>query len=75
MGPCRRDTGALRREEDTWTGVALPGFWMDTFEVTNRQFKAFVDAGGYRNTQYWTRRSLNTDAQCPWRQPWRDFAT
>ena len=36
-------------------GVALPGFWMDTFEVTNRQFKAFVDAGGYRNTQYWTR--------------------
>ena len=25
----------------------LPGYWMDTYEVSNRQFKAFVDAGGY----------------------------
>jgi len=27
--------------------VALDGFWMDTLEVTNRQFKEFVDATGY----------------------------
>ena len=26
---------------------------MDGFEVTNRQFKAFVDAGGYRTPEYW----------------------
>ena len=28
-------------------------FWMDRFELSNRQFKAFVDAGGYRTRQYW----------------------
>ena len=27
--------------------VKLDGFWMDTKEVTNRQFKEFVDATGY----------------------------
>ena len=29
----------------------VPDFWMDRFEVTNRQFKAFVDAGGYTNAR------------------------
>jgi hypothetical protein len=31
----------------------VPAFWMDRFEVTNRQFKAFVDAGGYSNRAHW----------------------
>ena len=34
--------------------VKVPGFWIDAFEVTNRQFKAFVDAGGYQKRDYWT---------------------
>ena len=33
--------------------VALPQFWIDRYEVTNRQFKAFVDAGGYTKREYW----------------------
>jgi dienelactone hydrolase len=28
-------------------------FWIDRMEVTNRQFKLFVDAGGYRERKYW----------------------
>jgi eukaryotic-like serine/threonine-protein kinase len=28
-------------------------FLIDKYEVTNRDFKKFVDAGGYRNPQYW----------------------
>ena len=31
----------------------VPEFLVDKFEVTNKQFKAFVDAGGYTNTGYW----------------------
>jgi dienelactone hydrolase len=31
----------------------LPDFWIDIYEVTNRQFKQFVDAGGYRTREYW----------------------
>ena len=33
--------------------IRLDDFFMDKFEVTNRDFKKFVDAGGYRNRQYW----------------------
>ena len=33
---------------------AVPEFLIDKFEVTNKQFKAFVDAGGYTNAAYWT---------------------
>ena len=35
-------------------GVTLPGFWLSRYEVTNAQFKRFVDAGGYQKDQYWT---------------------
>ncbi|MFI5178621.1 MAG: protein kinase [Vicinamibacterales bacterium] len=31
----------------------LPDFWIDVYEVTNRQFKQFIDAGGYRSQEYW----------------------
>ena len=31
----------------------LDDYWIDRFEITNRQFKAFVDQGGYRRRDYW----------------------
>jgi len=31
----------------------LPAFLVDRREVTNGQFKTFVDAGGYRDQRYW----------------------
>ncbi len=33
--------------------LLLESFLIDRFEVTNREFKEFVDAGGYREPQYW----------------------
>lgn len=33
--------------------IDLSNFLMDRFEVTNRQYKAFIDAGGYANATYW----------------------
>ncbi len=38
--------------QGTATAV-LPDFWIDKYEVTNREFKRFVDAGGYRDPKYW----------------------
>ena len=29
------------------------GFFIDRYEVTNRQFKEFIDKGGYNNPEYW----------------------
>jgi dienelactone hydrolase len=35
------------------TGFRLPDAWLDVYEVTNRQYKEFVDQGGYRTPSYW----------------------
>ncbi len=42
--------GAVTIDEES---VRRPAFWLDKFEVTNRRYKAFVDAGGYRDPTYW----------------------
>ena len=28
-------------------------FWVDQFEVTNKQYKEFIDSGGYENEDFW----------------------
>ena len=33
--------------------IDLPDTWLDVHEVTNRQYKEFVDKGGYRDARYW----------------------
>ncbi len=33
--------------------VDLPAFWLDRYEVTNRQFEAFVKGGGYERRELW----------------------
>jgi hypothetical protein len=33
--------------------ILLEDYWLDRYEVTNGQFKKFVDSGGYRKQQYW----------------------
>jgi dienelactone hydrolase len=38
---------------DNYGGVEVPEFLADKYEVTNREYKAFVDAGGYTNASYW----------------------
>ena len=37
-----------------WFGpYALPPYYVDKFEVTNREYQKFVDDGGYAKKQYW----------------------
>jgi tRNA A-37 threonylcarbamoyl transferase component Bud32/dienelactone hydrolase len=33
--------------------VEVGGFFLDRFEVTNREFQEFVDAGGYGDARFW----------------------
>jgi formylglycine-generating enzyme required for sulfatase activity/predicted Ser/Thr protein kinase/predicted esterase len=64
----RSHTFRLYRPDDTPSGmVAVPGgtvsfkgtsveltpFWIDRYEVTNREFKRFIDEGGYRRRELW----------------------
>ena len=31
----------------------IPAFFIDRYEVTNKQYKAFADGGGYQDPKYW----------------------
>lgn len=42
------------RDLDKGMGVEVDEFYMDQTEVTNVQFKEFVDDGGYDNPDFWT---------------------
>lgn len=48
--------------------VTLPDFWIDQLEVTNAAFKAFVDAGGYRDEKYWKQPFTAGDGVLPFAQ-------
>jgi len=44
------DNDQARKDELPKHNVKVNGFWMDATEVTNQQFKKFVDATGYKTT-------------------------
>ena len=46
----------------------LDDFWIDKFEVTNRQFKEFVDQGGYRRRDYWREPFIEGGRSLPWEE-------
>ena len=50
-GPLER--GPLIRPTQVMAGVTVEPYHLDRYEVTNRQFKEFVDAGGYESSQWW----------------------
>jgi formylglycine-generating enzyme required for sulfatase activity/tRNA A-37 threonylcarbamoyl transferase component Bud32/dienelactone hydrolase len=45
--------GMVRVQSTKTDAGTLPDFFIDKYEVTNRAFKVFVDAGGYRRPEYW----------------------
>jgi cephalosporin-C deacetylase-like acetyl esterase/predicted Ser/Thr protein kinase len=51
---------------DSLPPVKFGDFWIDRYEVTNTQFKAFVDAGGYRNREYWQEPFLIDGREAGW---------
>jgi formylglycine-generating enzyme required for sulfatase activity/tRNA A-37 threonylcarbamoyl transferase component Bud32/dienelactone hydrolase len=53
--------------------VDLDGFWLDKFEVTNREFKKFVDAGAYRRREYWKEPFVKDGREVSWEEGMRDL--
>jgi formylglycine-generating enzyme required for sulfatase activity/dienelactone hydrolase/predicted Ser/Thr protein kinase len=53
--------------------VALDGFWLDRFEVTNREFKVFLDAGGYRKREFWKQPFEETGRELGWEEAIQQF--
>ena len=46
----------------------LPKFYIDRFEVTNRQYQEFVDKGGYQRREYWKEKFLRDGRELSWEQ-------
>ena len=53
--------------------VELKDFWIDQYEVTNRQFKAFVDQGGYQKREYWKEEFRKDGKTVTWEQAMAQF--
>jgi formylglycine-generating enzyme required for sulfatase activity/dienelactone hydrolase len=51
----------------------LPSFYFDTYEVTNREYKKFIDAGGYRSREYWTEPFIRDSQEISWDEGLRDL--
>jgi dienelactone hydrolase len=47
-------------------GVTLDAFWVDAHEITNHEFKAFVEAGGYRRRELWDQSFVLDGAPLAW---------
>jgi dienelactone hydrolase len=46
--------------------VQIDGFLIDRHEVTNEEYKKFVDAGGYRKREFWKQPFLKDGQAIPW---------
>lgn len=48
--------------------IKLDAFQIDRFEVTNREYQAFVDQGGYRDRKYWKQEFIKGARRLTWEE-------
>ena len=51
----------------------LSDFFIDKYEVTNKQYKEFLNSGGYRNRKYWKQKFTKEGRELPWEQAVKGF--
>jgi eukaryotic-like serine/threonine-protein kinase len=57
-----------------WVGpYQLPPYYLDRFEVTNRQFQEFIDEGGYKKREYWKQKFIQNGRELIWDEAMRLF--
>jgi len=53
--------------------VTIPDFFIDRFEVTNREYKQFIDAGAYRTLELWQEPFVKDGRAVPWDEALAEF--
>jgi eukaryotic-like serine/threonine-protein kinase len=48
--------------------IEFADYWIDEYEVTNRQYKKFVDAGGYEKKEYWKQKFVKNEKELTWEE-------
>lgn len=56
-GPFRMGSNDRLADEGPEYTVTLPDYWIDRYEVTNLQYKAFIDATGHRSPSHFRNRT------------------
>jgi dienelactone hydrolase len=56
----------LPLDSQTLPLLDLSDFLIDRYEVTNRQFKEFVEAGGYQKPEYWKHKFVKDGVELSW---------
>ena len=51
----------------------LDNFLIDRYEVTNKQFKEFLDQGGYQNREYWKYEFIKDGRVLQWEEAMTEF--
>jgi eukaryotic-like serine/threonine-protein kinase len=51
----------------------LPPYFIDRFEVTNREYQKFVDSGGYEKKEYWTEKFIRDGHELLWAEAMAQF--
>jgi dienelactone hydrolase len=58
---------------ETHGGKSVSEFIIDRYEVTNKEFKKFVDAGGYENKNFWPFSFFLEGKEITWEEAMRRF--
>ena len=53
--------------------VELESYWLDRYEVTNRQFKEFMERGGYQNRANWKHEFTQNGRRRSWEEAIAEF--
>jgi len=51
----------------------LDDFFIDKYEATNKQYKEFIDSGGYRNREYWKHEFIKDGRILTWEETMAEF--
>jgi formylglycine-generating enzyme required for sulfatase activity/dienelactone hydrolase/predicted Ser/Thr protein kinase len=51
----------------------LGDFYIDRYEVTNRQYREFIDKGGYKKKEYWKHKLVKDGKEPTWEEAARAF--
>jgi formylglycine-generating enzyme required for sulfatase activity/dienelactone hydrolase/predicted Ser/Thr protein kinase len=65
--------GMVRVQGQETPAGKLGDFFLDKYEVTNKQFKEFVARGGYRERKYWQHQFVKTGKTLTWEQAMSEF--
>ncbi len=51
----------------------LDDFYIDKYEVTNKQYKEFIDSGGYQKREYWKHEFIKDGRVLTWEEAMAEF--